>query len=87
MNPFGRAHIFAGLGILTALLLAPLLFLTLPGIEPKGIVLERYATDEVMGPPRGGPDRLMVSCDARSLCDWIVRHIQAVAGGRAIPQQ
>jgi hypothetical protein len=25
-----------------------LLFLTLPGIEPKGIVLEHYATDEVM---------------------------------------
>lgn len=36
--------------------------------------------------PRG-PDRMMVACDARSLCEWIVRHIRAVAEGSAIPQQ
>ena len=36
--------------------------------------------------PRG-PDRMMVGCDARSLCEWIVRHIQAVAERSAIPIQ
>ena len=133
MNFFERARIGPGIRILTALLLAPLvwlpcaagtpcpaqdpprvpapailstdlsldrdpddwfdalLFLTLPGIEPKGIVLEHYATNAERWTwfetdPRG-PDRMMVGCDARSLCEWIVRHTRAVAEGRAIPQQ
>lgn len=34
-----------------------------------------------------GPDRMMVSCGARSLCEWIVRHIQAVSERKAIPQR
>ncbi|MCC6355508.1 MAG: hypothetical protein IT577_16590 [Verrucomicrobiae bacterium] len=70
MNSFARARIVPRNGILTALALCR----------------EKIAAIYFVGGNPFGHRDTNVARDARSLREWIVRYIGAVAEGRAIPQ-